>query len=140
VPSVEVREEEDVVKGYFNYFKETDTTNHIHNEQDGRRLQAVIQAQQPGSTVDVLVVGKDDAEGGCSNSHLTDASSWEEYEKLFKGLMEPKDKEAGRRLKAMVFMAGVHDEGIMGEVGFGRLLRCCQVRLSACACLCRCSN
>jgi hypothetical protein len=108
------------------------TTQHPNepplDKQDGRRLQASIQAQQPGSIVDVLVVGSD----GNAASDLTDASSFEDYEKLLKALLEPKEEEKeaapARRLKGLVFMGGVHDDGIMGEVGFGRLLRFCQVR------------
>ncbi len=136
-PSVEVRVE-DVVKGCV-LREETDVAtrdqSHTSPNQDGRRLQAAIQAQQPDSTVDVLVVGKDDADG--SSSDLTDASTWEDYERLLKGLLEPKDGEVGRRLQGIVFMAGVHDDGIMGEVGFGRLLRCVQVRcVRVCMCIC----
>lgn len=82
--------------------------------------------------VDVVVVG--DEEG----ADLTDASGPDDFEALLKGLLQPKEEEGGerrRRLQGFVFMAGVHDSSIMGELGFGRLLRFSQVR-SYVGCVC----
>lgn len=92
--------------------------------QDGRRLQAAIQAQQPVSTVDVLVVGPE------AGADLTDASTREHYEAVLRSFLQPNGgHQAVRRLKALVFMASAHDDSSMGEIGFGRLLRFCQVSM-----------
>lgn len=72
---------------------------------------------------------------------LTDASTCEDYEQLIKQLLKPlagvaggngaedgSDSSGREAFRGFVFLAGVHDEGIMGEAAFGRLLKFCQVR------------
>lgn len=75
--------------------------------------------------MDVLVVGDE------VGAELTDASTPDDYEQLLRGLFESKEEQeaprGGRRLLGLVFLAGVRDDSIMGEVAFGRLLRFLQV-------------
>lgn len=107
--------------------------------QEGRAFQASLAALSPTSAADVVVVAAADAATNRTtgdSAQLTDASTCEDYEQLIKQLLAPlaannaEGSNGGSReaFRGFVFLAGVHDEGIMGEAAFGRLLKFCQVR------------
>lgn len=84
----------------------------VNTEAEGATLQARIKEFNPVCAVAVAVVGP----GGA----LTDGASVEDYVAMIGGAVDAVDTGKQQPFKGVVFMAGCHDESVIGEVAFSR--------------------